>query len=73
MSCSQYKDRHHCPICKKVIGKSEIYEDHMMQKHFNCHNNCNLELPEEGSIVKFKNHKHMLERPFIVICDFECS
>ena len=34
---SHYKDRHHCPICKKVIGKDETYEDHMMQKHFNCH------------------------------------
>ena len=45
----------------------------MMQKHFNCHNNCNLELPEEGATMRFKNHKHMLERPFIVYCDFECS
>ena len=23
--------------------------------------------------MKFKSHKHMLERPFIVYCDFECS
>ena len=44
-----------------------------MQKHFNCHNNCNLELPEEGATMKFKNHNHGLERPFIVYCDFECS
>ena len=44
-----------------------------MQKHFNCHNNCNLELREEGATMKFKSYKHMLERPFIVYCDFECS
>ena len=69
---SHYKDRHHCPICQKVIGKDEIFEDHMMQKHFNCHNNCNLELPD-GATMKFKSYQHMLERPFIVYCDFECS
>ena len=43
---SIYKDRSYCPICKKVIGKDEIYEEHMMDKHFNCHNNCNLALPK---------------------------
>ena len=57
VTCSHYKDRHHCPICKKVIGKDEIFEDHMMQKHFNCHNNCNLELPDEGAGIKFKSYK----------------
>jgi hypothetical protein len=45
----------------------------MMQKHYNCHNNCNLELPDEGATMKFKSFKNMLERPFIVYCDFECS
>ncbi len=45
----------------------------MMQKHFNCHNNCNLGLPDEGATVKFKSYKHMLERLFIVYSDFECS
>ena len=73
VSCSYYKDRRHCPICKKAIGRDEIFEDHMMQKHVNCHNNCNLELPPPGSTMKFKSHKNMLERPVIVYADFECS
>ena len=72
-TASNYKNRSYCPICRKVIGVDEIFEDHMMQKHYNCHNNCNLELPTEGATMKFKSYKNMLERPFIVYCDFECS
>ena len=72
-TAANYKNRSYCPICRKVIGVDEIFEDHMMQKHYNCHNNCNLELPEEGATMKFKSYKNMLERPFIVYCDFECS
>ena len=70
---SQYKDRKWCPYCKHVIGKEEVYEEHLTRRHFDCHNNCNLVLPEEGSTMKFKGYKNMLERPFIVYCDFECS
>ena len=70
---SHYKDRAFCPYCNKVIGADEIYEEHLMRKHYDCHNNCNLTLPEEGSTMKFKNFTNMLERPFVVTCDFECS
>jgi len=70
---SQYKDRSYCPYCRKVIPTGEIYEDHVKSKHYDCHNNCNLELPEEGATMKFKNYKNMLERPFIVYADFEAS
>ena len=68
-----YKDRMYCPYCRKTIPATEIYEEHLMSKHFDCHNNCNLELPAEGTTMKFKNYKNMLERPFIVYADFECS
>ena len=44
-----------------------------MRKHFDCHNNCNLVLPAECATMKFKGYNNMLERPFIVYCDFECS
>ena len=70
---SQYKDRDFCPHCKKVIGVGEVYEEHLMRKHFDCLNNCNLTLPEEGTTMKFKGYKNMLERPFIVYCDFDSS
>ena len=70
---SQYKDRHFCPWCNKVMQKDEIYEEHLMRKHYDCHNNCNLVLPPAQESMKFRNFKNMLERPFIVTCDFECS
>ena len=68
-----YKDRSYCPYCRNVIGKDEIYEEHLLRKHYDCHNNCNLQLPEEGTTMKFKSYKNTLERPFIVYADFECS
>jgi hypothetical protein len=68
-----YKDRKYCPYCRKTIPANEIFEDHVMTKHYDCQNNCNLELPPEGTTMKFKNYKNMLERPFIVYADFECS
>ena len=72
-SAANYKNRSYCPICRKVIGVEDIFEEHMMQQHYNYHNNCNLELPDEGATMKFKGFKNMLERLFIVYCDFECS
>ena len=68
-----YKDRAYCPYLRTVIKKDEIFEEHLMRKHYDCHNNCNLSLPKEGTTMKFKNFKNMLERPFIVYADFECS
>ena len=59
-TAANYKNRSYCPICRKVIGVDEIVEEHMMQKHFNCQNNCNLELPDEGATIKFKGFKNML-------------
>ena len=70
---SQYKDRHCCPWCNKVMQKDENYEEHLMRKHYDCHNNCNLVLPPTQQSMAFRNYKNMVERPFIVYCDFECS
>ena len=44
-----------------------------MDKHFNCQNNCNVELPADGAIMNFKSYKNTLQRPYIVYADFECS
>ena len=30
-------------------------------------------LPEKGSVMKFKNHKNMIERPYMFIADSESS
>ena len=68
-----FKNRRYCPYCRTCILEDEIYEDHLLTKHFNTENNCNLQLPAIGSTMKFKSHKNMMERPFICYCDFECS
>ena len=44
-----------------------------MRKHYDCQNNCNLVLPPTQQSMTFFNFENMLERPFIVYCDFECS
>ena len=32
-----------------------------------------IKLPEPGSTMEFKNYKNMIERPFMVYADTECS
>ena len=46
---NKYQDRNYCPYCRKVIPAGEVYADHVYTKHYDSHNNCNLELPEEGT------------------------
>jgi hypothetical protein len=69
-----YKDMQFCPLCSKGVNcAEESLEDHLMNKHFSTTNNCNLQLPEEGTTMKFKNFKDTMTRPFIVYADFECT
>ena len=45
-----------------------------MEKHEeNCQNHdaIKIVLPEEGSILEFKNHKHSMRMPIVVYADFE--
>ncbi len=71
---SFYKDKKFCPFCAKAVCcKTETFEEHLMDRHFSTTNNCNLELPEEGDSMRFKNHKDKMERPFMVYADWECS
>ena len=73
VTCSYYKECRYCPYCKKNLPADIVFEEHLMDKHFNCNNNCNIELPADGAIMKFKNYKNTLQRPYIVYADFECS
>ena len=71
---SAYKERRYCPYCRTDNGcKKETFEDHLMQRHYSTTNNCNLELPQPGATMKFKNYKDLLTRPFIVYADVEAS
>jgi hypothetical protein len=69
-----YKDRKFCPFCSKTVSCcDETFEEHLLSKHFSTTNNCNLELPTEGTSMSFTNHKDKMERPFMVYADWECS
>ena len=39
------------------------FEEHLLDKQFICRNNCNIELPADGAVMKFKNCKNILQRP----------
>ena len=36
-------------------------------------NTQNMIMPKPGTILKFKNHKHVKRYPFIIYADFECT
>ena len=70
-------DNKYCPVCDETIPMNE----------FNGHiNNCikcrlnttdsdisMLKLPQKGSVMKFKNHKHKIRRDYIAYADCEST
>ena len=55
---SQYKGCRYCPYCKKNLTVDTVFEEHLLDKHFNCNNNCNIELPADGAVMKLKTFKN---------------
>jgi hypothetical protein len=49
------------------------YSKHLKSCYQFCKEGSFLKLPDAGSVMKFKNHKNKLERPFIVYADTECT
>ncbi len=69
-----YKYRKCCPFCNTTVKCcDQTFEEHLLTKHYSTTNNCNLEMPEEGPSMRFKNYKDTMERPFMVYADWECS
>ena len=63
-----------CPFCEKLICCDDFEKSHIKD----CHRKATEEgalivLPEKGSVMEFKNHKNMLERPYMFICDLEST
>ena len=55
-TCTFYKYRKVCPFCNKTVKCcDQTFKEHLVEKHYSTTNNCNLEMPEEGSTMKFKN------------------
>ena len=71
--CSVDKDKRFCPMCNGKINYSE-YTKHLSDCVKFCKNSTAIKLPPAGlNIMKFKNYKNKMERPYIVYADFECS
>ena len=66
------KDKRFCPMCN---GKTKFceYDKHLKVCYQFCEEGSMLKLPKPESVMKFKNHKNKLERPFIVYADTECT
>ena len=59
-----------CWNCLNVFYKEEKFQYHKGQCMLN--NPQNIIMPEEGSIVKFRNYKNTTYHPFVVYADIEC-
>ena len=60
-------------ICKRRF--THFTKDELLQKHIlYCSNNetVSVKMPEEGTMLYFKNYEKQLPMPFVVYADFEC-
>ena len=62
----------HCPMCDGKIAHKE-YNNHISKCFKFAKNGTLLSLPSKGEVMEFKNYKNMIERPYIVYADCECS
>ena len=59
-----------CWNCFNCFYSKEVFERHKLHcSKLGC---CNMIMPEEGSVVKFKNQQNINRHPFIIYADFEC-
>ena len=59
-------------MCDGKIAHNE-YNNHIAKCYKFAKNGTLLALPKEGDVMEFKNYKNMIERPYIVYADCECS
>ena len=59
-------------MCDGKIAHNE-YNSHIAKCFKFAKSGTLLALPKEGDVMEFKNHKNMIERPYIDYPDCECS
>ena len=68
------KDGHvrHVCVCLRCLNTIKT-EKSLVSHHEYCksHEAIQIELPEKGSKISFKNHNRSMRVPFIVYADFE--
>ena len=61
-----------CQFCQGKFNKEKF--DKYIKSCYRISLECSiLKMPEEGSVMKFKNYKGMIERPFLVTWDSEAT
>jgi len=66
------KDKRFCPMCSCKIHLDK-YDKHITECYKLQSEGSLLKLPKPGSVMEFKNFKNMIERPFVVYADTECT
>ena len=69
---SDDKERRYCPYCQNNILNTK-FERHISSCFKIAKEGSILKMPDEGDVMKFKNYKNTLERPFIVYADTETT
>jgi len=67
---SKHKERKHfCRRCLQCFSREDVLTAHIP----NCQvfNPLAIQMPESGTVLKFKEIKHQLKVPFIIYADFE--
>ena len=68
------KHKEFCPYCNKNVCADDFFNNHLKDCYKRASGEGSLiKLPEQGSTMKFKNHKNKLERPYIVYADCEST
>ena len=59
-----------CLRCLNSFTKKEVLDRH--REYCGKHDFVKITMPEKGSTLEFKNHKHSMRVPIAVYADFEC-
>lgn len=70
---SKSRTSFYCDNCHKPVTKLAWERGHYDLCCKFMQEGTQIELPEEGTTMQFKNFKGMLHRPFVIYADFECS
>jgi len=62
--------RFFCLRCLNSFAKKEVLDRH--REYCGKHDFVRIAMPERGSTLEFKNHKHSMRVPIAVYADFEC-
>ena len=69
MSKAERKE-YFCTRCFNPFGSQEVLFKHL--EYYKEYNEVKINMPKEGTILKFKNYDRKERVPFIVYADFEC-